>query len=87
MLRDVLGIDDMDGIAAAMEVALGSDGQPTVHTRVRYWTNGLVIGSRLYLLKVMSGRESPERLNRHRVGRVNSSGLCSWRNVRPATAV
>jgi len=85
MLRDVLGIEDMEGLASAMEVVLGSDEEPTVHSRVRYWTNGLVIGSKLYLLQVMSRREPAERLNRHRVGRLDDTGLCSWRNVRPAS--
>jgi hypothetical protein len=43
----------------------------------------LVIGSQAYVQRVMR-RHRPDQVQRHRLGRLDDPGLCSWRNVRAA---
>lgn len=90
MARDVLGIATQVDLREAMARVLGegSSGAPDrTPRRVRYWTQGLVIGSRLYLVWVMSRYRSSQALHRHRSGRMaipSTSALYVWRRLRAA---
>jgi len=55
----------------------------TVQRRVRFWTDGLVIGSKLYLQEVMARKKSADEMNRHRPARSRdlSKPLYAWRRV------
>lgn len=58
----------------------------TVQRRVRHWSDGLVIGSKLYLLEVMSRHADAEAVKRHRPARAQgSSEIYTWRRLRHAT--
>jgi hypothetical protein len=56
-----------------------------VRRRVRYWVDGLVIGSELFVRTVMSRYRTAEKLNRHRIALMENAArvpLCSWRRLR-----
>ncbi len=56
----------------------------TVTRRVRYWTDGLVIGSALFIRSVMAPHHpAPEK---HRLAPFNSDGIpiTAWRRLRLA---
>jgi len=56
----------------------------TVHRRVRFWTDGLVIGSKLYLQEVMARQKSADEVKRHRPARSKGSPepMYAWRRLR-----
>ena len=57
--------------------------------RVRHWTDGLVIGSRIFLSEVMASYKPSATLARHRIARANETAagdLCAWRRVRESVA-
>ena len=48
--------------------------------RVRYWTDGVIIGSKAFVLEIASAfRQNPDR---HRLGRSAAGELFSWRRLR-----
>ncbi|MCP5488513.1 MAG: hypothetical protein H7A43_07670 [Verrucomicrobia bacterium] len=60
-----------------------------VGRRVRHWTDGLVIGSRIFLSEVMASYKPTATLARHRIARANETAdgdLCAWRRVRESVA-
>lgn len=96
MLQDDYGLQNLEQIRNAIVKALvvaggqeeyGNGLASTVQCRVRYWTQGLVIGSRLYLTDVMQHYKSEESIARHRAARMRLSKdavLFSWRRPRIA---
>lgn len=90
MLSATLGISSLKELYEAMDHALSGEpscGPATVERRVRYWTQGLVIGSRLYLSWVMSHYRSAQSIQRHRSRCMNlsdASVIYVWRNLRSA---
>ena len=96
MLRDLFGLQSLPQIRDAMEKALaGKSGRETPETgvatsiqrRVRYWTQGLVIGSRLFVTDVMRRHKSEDAVTRHRSARLevpDGNKLYAWRRPRPA---
>ena len=96
MLRDLFGLQDLPQIRAAMEKALaGKSARETPETgvatsiqrRVRYWTQGLVIGSRLFVTDVMRRHKPEDAVTRHRSARLevpDGYKLYAWRRPRPA---
>ncbi len=85
MLRDVLGIGTLGELREAMAQELGDGGSAALDRRVRYWTQGLVIGSRLYLSWVMSHYRPPKDVLRHRSARMETPGahpIYAWRRLR-----
>ncbi len=94
MLRDCFGIKGITDIRNRMDEALAyKAGQEVAETdatlqmqrRVRYWTQGLVIGSKLYMVAVMSRYRPARSLNRHRPARLEGPGgseLFAWRRLR-----
>jgi putative transposase len=59
----------------------------SVQRRVRYWSDGLVIGSKLYLIEVMSRQADAEAVKRHRptCSQGSADPIYVWRRLR-ATA-
>ncbi len=97
MLRDLFGVNSVSAIGAAMDEALAGkkEEQADMHVatlsiqrRVRYWTQGLVIGSKLYLRYAMSRYRTPSEFNTHRVAvlKDHNSTLFAWRRIRCAAA-
>ena len=96
MLGDLFGLNTLLQIRDAMENALsgkpGSARPDTsmathVQRRVRYWTQGLVIGSRLFVPAVMRRYKPAHIVSRHRSTRWDCADGChlySWRRPRPA---
>jgi len=94
MLRDCFGLKGFSEVRHAMAEALagkaghepeGVDMVLTVQRRVRHWTQGLVIGSKLYVHDVMSRYRPPEIVERHRSARLNDPGGTAfyvWRRLR-----
>ena len=61
----------------------------TVKRRVRHWTSGLVIGSKLYVCDVMSRNRKPESIDQHRLATSRDTDehpLYAWRRLRDETA-
>jgi len=56
----------------------------TIRRRVSYWTDGLVIGSELFIRNVMAGHHP--RAHVHRLAKAPSDGpaLCAWRRLQAA---
>ena len=96
MLRNSLGLTNLSQIREAMEKVLagkaGSEAPESgvaisVQRHVRYWTQGLVIGSRLFVAGVMSRYNTKEAIARHRSARLEYPGglrLYAWRRPRLA---
>lgn len=94
MLRDLWGIQQVHEIAKIMGHSLhaknpaGPQENIGIHTKVRFWTQGWVIGSQLFIAQVMRRRETSARIQRNRCGQLELNGgrLYAWRNVRPLAA-
>jgi REP element-mobilizing transposase RayT len=98
MLKDGFGLANLREIRDRMDEELAqradhdvSAGGPVVEVRrrVRYWVEGLVIGSELFIRTTMSRYRTLEKLNRHRVATMDNAArlpLCSWRRLRVDTA-
>ena len=57
----------------------------TIQRSVRHWTDGLVIGSELFVREVMSRYRPAHEVARHRMARSRDPAcLFAWRRVRPA---
>ena len=92
MLQSLLGLDSLAQVREHMDQALAvkadQEVEPagfslTVQRRVRHWTNGLVIGSQLYLREVMSRHRREEEILRHRAVRAQeNAALYAWRRLR-----
>lgn len=94
MLWDLFGLQDLSEIRAAMGKALAGkvDREAdsagftfSVQRRVRHWTQGLVIGSQLYVRESLSRHRRVADVLHHRMDRAESlSGppLYSWRRLR-----
>ena len=77
---------------ATIEEAIAEAAKPAPLTamdrRVRYWTDGLAIGSKLFLKKLMTQLLPPEKAEDHRTSpqfaRADSAGppICAWRRLR-----
>jgi putative transposase len=80
MMQDRYGVKNLSALRQMLGETLQDD---TTRNRVRHWTDGLVIGSQAYVQRVMR-RHRPDQVKRHRLGRLDDPGLCSWRNVRAA---
>ncbi|MBP7275706.1 MAG: hypothetical protein KBA51_05845 [Kiritimatiellae bacterium] len=92
MLRETMGIGELGDLREAMGRALdGEDGvSSAADRRVRYWTQGLVIGSRLYLNWVMSRYRSTQAIVGHRAARLEGQRgqkIYAWRRLRMASGV
>lgn len=96
MLQAVFGWKTVAEIRQQMDQALAwkqeAEDAPSgfvlsVQRRVRYWSDGLVIGSKLYLLEVMSRHVDAETIERHRPASSQGSSvpIYTWRRLR-ATA-
>ncbi|MDZ4198122.1 MAG: hypothetical protein U1E27_02435 [Kiritimatiellia bacterium] len=91
MLQEALGIHDLAELREAMQQALPVGPQPeasaaeALDRRVRYWTQGLVIGSKLFLISVMRRYRSQQAVERHRSARIEATGgaLFAWRRLGP----
>ncbi|MDZ4197890.1 MAG: transposase [Kiritimatiellia bacterium] len=94
MLQEALGIRDLVELREAMEQALPVGPQPEASARdmldrrVGYWTQGMVIGSKLFLVSVMRRYRSFQAVERHRAARMASAGgaLYAWRRLGPVSA-
>ncbi len=97
MLRDLFGFNSLPQIRKAMEKALAGKAwfeempntgvATSVQRRVRYWTQGLVIGSNLFIADVMRLYNTKEAIARHRSARLEDMDgrrLYAWRRPRPA---
>ena len=94
MLRALFGIKELADIRTAMEKALaGKANQATqaegftlcVQRRVRHWTDGLVIGSQLFVKTALSHQRRESVSRRHRMARAESTNgppICCWRRLR-----
>ena len=65
----------------------------TLHRRVRHWSDGLIIGTKLFIRTNLGAVFPPERLSRHQYPPVVRfaqgtatalSPICAWRRLRPA---
>jgi hypothetical protein len=91
MFKDLFGLNSLSALRQTFAEALDEDGLGghdgefalTVRRRVRHWTQGLVIGSHVFIKEVMS-RHKPR--NRHRMSRTRSGDvdLFAWRKLRAA---
>ena len=80
-------------IEAAMTAAAATPAPLlTLHRRVRHWSDGLIIGTKLFIRTNLGAVLSPERLARHQyppAGRfaretaTTSPPICAWRRLRP----
>jgi REP element-mobilizing transposase RayT len=98
MLKDHFGLADLREIRNRMDEELAQRADrdntaagPTLEVRrpVRYWVDGLVIGSEQFVRTTMSRYRTFEKLNRHRVAPMENPArlpLCSWRRLRLDTA-
>jgi REP element-mobilizing transposase RayT len=93
MLSDLLAVADVYTLRVRMDAALDETIECgtkvgfslTVQRRVRHWTSGLVIGSKAFLLDVMSRYRPKENIHRHRPAynqSCSTSTLCAWRRLR-----
>ena len=88
MMHMAMGIGSLRELYEAMGHALRADspgGPGGVGGRVRYWTQGLVIGSRLYLAWVMRHYRPTQAVDHHRPGRMElcgASAIYAWRRLR-----
>jgi putative transposase len=66
----------------------------TLHRRVRHWSDGLIIGTKLFIRNNLSTILPPERFARHQYPTAvhfaqetaaTSPPVCAWRRLRPAT--
>jgi REP element-mobilizing transposase RayT len=95
VLRGMFGLESLMEIRERMDMALAAKADQKVETtgfsltvqrRVRHWTNGLVIGSQLYLREVMSRHRREEDVLRHRPARAQDDAtLYAWRRLRYTT--
>ena len=63
----------------------------TLKRRVRYWTDGLVIGTELFVRETMGRVRKPAAVARHRLDKAASDNdgkdnatICSWRRLNPS---
>jgi putative transposase len=93
MLQDLIGVDDVRTLRDRMDQALADQAECapkvgfslTVQRRVRHWTSSLIIGSKTFLLEVMSRHHQPEVIERHRPALADDTdalALCAWRKLR-----
>ena len=94
----LFGFRNLADIKAHMNEALKEEAGPQaddtgftiqVGRRVRHWTDGLVIGSRLFLCEVMANHRSQTVIARHRMAKANDTthgDLYAWRRVRDSVA-
>ncbi len=94
MLRELFGIKGLPDIRETMNKALsdkecrevpGEGRSLHLQRRVRYWTQGLVIGSQLYVTEVMRRYKPDEAISRHRSAQLkdpSGSILYAWRRLR-----
>lgn len=94
MLQKCFGISGLGALRAAMQEALGGKEEQDlsedecvlqVQRRVRYWTQGLVIGSKLFVTNVMSRHRPVENLKRHRSARLvapDGTEMYAWNRLR-----
>ena len=59
----------------------------TIKHRIRYWTDGLVIGSEIFIREIMSRFRGETRIKQKCLARLtdkndNDVMLCSWRRLR-----
>ena len=92
LILPMLGMQDMEQLKAQLAQELAEDAPAresegfglTVTRRVRYWTDGLVIGSELFIRNVMAAHH--QRPERHRLAASDSGGdpIYAWRRLRAA---
>ena len=94
LMNGLFGVSSLSEIRSQMDRALADkeDQEPTnvtflftVKRRVRHWTNGLVIGSELFVRGIMSRYRNSESLGRHRLAKFSSKSDCrlyAWRRLR-----
>lgn len=90
LLKGLFALDSLSAIRNALDQALQEterDGQQndfssTVRRRVRHWSDGLVIGSELFVKEILSRRYNKRQLDRHRMSRASEDRLYAWRQLR-----
>ncbi|MDZ4200102.1 MAG: hypothetical protein U1E27_12555 [Kiritimatiellia bacterium] len=97
MMESILGLRGMHGLrlelARELERQAGGDPEDStssqtlvVSRRVRYWVDGLVIGSDLFVMNLMRRVRGEEAIARHRLARLKAqeepSPLFAWRRLR-----
>jgi hypothetical protein len=91
LLKGLFGLDSLDAIRKAIGSAMNED-EPagpeqqgfslSAKRRVRFWSDGLVIGSELFIRDVMSRRYAGKDMKRHRMSRTGDHRLSAWRQLR-----
>lgn len=88
MLQDVLGVTDVLAIRKAMDEVLTNTPPAAglvISRRVRYWTQGLVIGSQLYVREVMARSKGKNWALKHGstpIHAANDVFLHAWQRLR-----
>lgn len=92
LLKGLFGLNSLSAIRHALTQALQEPGRDdrqnqnsfslTVRRKVRHWSDGLVIGSEIFVKEVMSRRHNLQQIDRHRISRICGSEICVWRQLR-----
>ena len=94
MLKDILSVEDVSALRDRMDAALDESNEDdvgqkgfslTIKRRVRHWTSGLIIGSKSFMLDVMSRYRPQDNTHQHRPAYSQSpsaSTLYVWRRLR-----
>jgi REP element-mobilizing transposase RayT len=98
MLSHLFGFTNITELKTHMDAILADEGGTVTESsgfttqvgrRVRHWTDGLIIGSRVFLCDVMARHRPQQAVKRHRLATTSEnihSELCAWRRVRDSVA-
>ncbi|MBT3374452.1 MAG: hypothetical protein HN742_19085 [Lentisphaerae bacterium] len=82
------GLSSEEIFAAAEEAKTGDGFVLTVGRRVRYWSDGAVIGSKLFVRRIAGELFDPERVAKKRLSVAHTRGdpadLCAYRRLNPS---
>ena len=92
LVLPLLGMADLNAVMEMLGNELGEDGSEqeeqgfsqTVKRRVRYWTEGLVIGSELFIRKVMANHHPAPHKHRLASSIPGEVPITAWRRLRAA---
>lgn len=91
LLKGLFGLESLSAIKDALSKAFQEDEDTvlkpnsfslSVHRRVRYWSDGLIIGSELFIKEIMTRRCSQQQLKRHRLSHSRNEQISAWRKLR-----
>jgi len=93
LILPMLGLENLSALMSMMSAVLDKDAAPrengtteltiSISRRIRYWVDGLVIGSELFVRNVMSAHHPQASIRRIMHQDTDETPLACWRRLRP----